>query len=383
MEPKRGGKFAFAFKAVGSDGRTVTDRVQANSEQEALAELARLGYRNAQLLDMQTSAIKLDDARSSLRLNFTAKEEMELRRQRNLADRLAWLFAKNVTIWGPLVGWLVLTIWQDGASTRQALWPCLGLIAFLLWFSWANVPGVLYNRALEASAWCRWSEVWRLMEWLARWKRWFNTPFPQHELLFRSATALAGLDRLGDALEMVAPLKQDASLRPGFFTMRCASIYAAARDYEGMAMCQREAHQVAPSPSNSVDLATTLARRLRNSAEAASLLDGVDVAQLAPLLQLFAYYARGVIAVNEGNPKAGLDWLQQSLEIAKTNVGTPLITSIILDARAFCALALAALGDRQAALAEYAAARPMLKARRDRELIARCEAAIGKRSTQK
>ncbi len=371
---------AFAFKAIDRDGHAVTERVQAQSEQDALQKLAQGGYRDVQLLDLQGSAVKLDDARSAARLKFTAQQELDLRRQKGLLNRLAWLFAQNVLIWGPLVAWLVWAIWRHGPGSRQALWPCLALIAFLLRFCWAVVPTVLYNRALEASVWCRWNEVLRIMNALTVWKQWFKkTPFPQHELLFRSATALAGLGQLDAAMVKVGPLQQDASLRVGFYAMRCASIFAAARDYQRVAQCQRQAHALAPSVTTAIDLATTLARRLGAEDEATALLDGVDVSKLAPAAQVFAYYARGIIAVNQSNPQVAMDWLTRSLSIAKANVGSPLMTGIILDARAHCALALAALGDMDTARAEFNAARPMLEAKRDQDMLQRCEKALNTR----
>ncbi len=371
------GKSAFVFKAISREGHAVTQRVQADSDTAALAQLERLGYRDVQLLDLQDSAIRLDDAHSVLRLKFTAQQEIDLRRQHGLVNRLAWLFARNAWIWGPLVAWLVWAIARYGAGAQQALWPCLALIAFFLRFCWAVVPTVLYNRALEASVWCRWSEVLRIMDALATWKKWFRkTPFPEHELLFRSAIALAGMDQLSAAMVRVAPMERDASLRPGFYAARCASIFAAARDYNRVAQCQRQAHVLAPSTGTAIDLATTLARRLNGADEASALLDGVDVAQLAPAAQVFAYYARGIIAINQANPRGALDWLTRSLTIAQANVGSPLMTGIILDARAHCALALAALGDRDAARLEFDAARAMLQARRDQEMLLRCESAL-------
>lgn len=369
--------FAFAFKAIDREGRAVTQRVQASSEQDALAKLEQGGYRDVQLLDMQGSAIKLDDARSLARLKFTAQQELELRRQKGLLNRLAWLFAQNVWIWGPLVAWLVWAIWRYGPASQQALWPCLALIAFFLRFCWAVVPTVLYNRALEASVWCRWNEVLRLMGALAWWKQRFSKiPFPHHELHFRSATALAGLGQLDAAMVRVGPLQDDTSLRPGFYAQRCASIFAAAHDYQRVAQCQRQAHALAPTVTTAIDLATTLARRLGGEEEATALLDGVDVSKLAPAAQVFAYYARGIIAVNQSNPKLAMDWLTRSLTIAKANVGSPLMTGIILDARAHCALALAALGDHDGARQEFAAARPMLQAKRDQDMLQRCEKAL-------
>jgi hypothetical protein len=329
-----------------------------------------------QLLDMEGSAIKLDDANSKRRLKFTAKDEIELRRQRGLINRIGWLFAKNSVIWGPLMIWLARAIWRHGLVSFNAAVPGIALVIFLLGFAWAIVPAVLYDRALEASIWCRWSEVLRIMDWLARWKKWFRTPFPEHELLFRAAAAEAGLGRLDAGLARVAPLEHDASLRPGFYAARKASIYAAARDFQHAALCQHEARKANPSPATTIDLATTLARRLCNTRAAAKLLDEIDVSRLAPAAQIFAFYTRGVIACDESNPTAALDWLTRSLEMAKTNPGSPLMQGIILDGRAHRALALAALGDKAAARADFAAARPMLEARRDTAMIAQCEAAL-------
>jgi tetratricopeptide (TPR) repeat protein len=366
--------YLFAYRAIDREGKLVTERIASASVQAAWDELRRLGYSDIEMLDDEHSAIREGDEESMRRLVFTAHEESEMRRQRSVLGRILWTLARNHLIWGPLLVWLALALARTERPWHAAIWPLALLAAFLLWFAWANVPSVLYNQALEASAWCRWREVERWMNWLARWKRWFRIPFREDELLVRTAIAEAGQGRLEAALARVAPLEKQ--MAPGFYQARLASIYWAARKYTRMALAQHEARRLNPSPSSNIDLATTLARWVGNPRAAAILLDEVDVAKVPPTARMFIAYARGVIAVNDGQPALALKWFSQLFELAHQHPGSPLMKGLLLDARAQFGLALAARGEREAARRHFEAAWPMLEARQDKDLMERCEAAM-------
>jgi hypothetical protein len=250
----------FSYRAVAPDGREVVDRVQAASAAAALATLRERGLRDIQLLDDENSAVQLRQREAARRLQISAKDEIAMRRQRSLSARVFWIFRRHAWTWGPLTAWLVYASWRDGGSLPA--WPAALLCTFLLWFAWATLPMVLYQQALEASAWCRWSETERWMRWLARWKAWFRIPFPAHEIAFRTAAARAGQGHLDEALASVAPLALDTSLAPGFYAMRLASLFQAAREHQRAGAQQQEAHRLAPTTSTAIDLGVTRVRWL-------------------------------------------------------------------------------------------------------------------------
>lgn len=367
-------RLSFSYRAVAPDGREVVDRVVAASAAAALAALHEQGLRDVQLLDDENSAARLGAPGSARRLEISARDEMAMRRQRSLSARVLWVFRRHAWVWGPLSAWLVYASWRDGWSLPA--WPAALLCTFLLWFAWATLPMVLYQQALEASAWCRWRETERWMRWLARWKAWFRIPFPAHEIAFRTATARAGQGRLDEALALVASWAQDRSLAPGFYAMRLVSVYQAARDHRQAGAQQQEAHRLAPSTSTAIDLGVTRVRWLDDLAGARELLDPIDAAPLPPLAQVFLHYGRGLIALAQNDPDAALQQLQQALERGRGLIGiAPGIQALLFDARAHYGLALARLGRAAEARAHFKAAYPMLKARGDAALIDRCKAA--------
>jgi len=372
--PPRGRLLHFGFRATSADGRTVTDRIAAPNAAAALGALRERGFTAIQLLDDEQSAVQDADPGSRTRLQFTAAEEQALRRRRSLASRLLWTFNRNAVIWGPLLLWAIAARWHD-PEHLPAL-PLALLTTFLLWFSWASVPTVMYQQALQASAWHRWAQVERWMRWLALWQRWFHVRMPLHELLVRRATALAGLGRLGEALELVAPLRTDPTLAATVSSpARFAPIYMAARNYLQAAQLQIQAHEQAPTVSTAIDLAFTRVRWLDDPAGAAALLAPIDAAPQPPLVRIFLASARGLVALAEGSSGLAILHFETALGEARAHAGTPLMQGMILDTRAHYGLALVAVGRRKEARAHFKAAMPLLKARGDHALIERCKAA--------
>lgn len=366
---------SFSFRARTLKGKLITDRIEAKTVDEAWSLLEQQGYKAIELLDEEISAIDLDNADSIRRLVFSAKEEQAMRAQKSLLVKIVWKFCRvgNVVIWLPLLIWLLYAV-LSGSSRADIVLPADLLIVYLLWFVWANIPGIMYNQALEASVWCRWREVEQWMRRSQRWKDWFKTPFPEHEMLFRLATAEAGQGRLAEALRRVAPLETDSSLASGFYYMRLASVFFARKDFQQAEKCQRKAHSLNPSASNIIDLANTLIRHSGNLAEAQALLDEIDVNKLSPSGKAFFYYGRGVLALETQQPEQACQYLEEVFSLSR-NMGLPLVQSLILDTRAYYGLALVAIGEPLLAKKHFEAARPLLVAQGDTELLARCNIA--------
>jgi hypothetical protein len=371
-------KLSLGFSATAPDGSVVTDRIEAVSTEGAWSALEQRGYTHITLHDNEHSAIKLDDAASRRRLVFSAAEEQAMRRTAGPVRKVlnSFLNKNNVFIWLPLLAWLGYQSSAQGFPSRATTVPAALLATFLIWFAWATVPGILYNLALEASAWHRWQEAERYMRIIAKWKSWFKIPFPDHEIRFRTATAEAGQGRLEDALAHVAPLEHDTSLAPGFYHARLSAVYFAAGNFAKVALCQHEARKRSPTPSSAIDLATTLARRLGNARAAQALLADVDVEKQPALVKAFVQYCKGVIAVGSGDAAGACDMLADCLALTRSFAGNPLMQGLVLDARAYYGLALAASGRGEEAAAHLKAARPMLVAREDTTLLAQCDAAL-------
>ena len=372
--------YSFAYKSISRSGESVTSRIEAESAADAWEQLQKQGCTNIEMLDDENSAIKLDDQASIQRLNFSASQEFGLRRQNSLSGRIFWSFRQtaNVMIWAPLLFWLVYSGVKNDWVGSVMLWPSILLMAYLAWFVWATIPSVLYWQAQEASAWCRWSEVERWMQWLARWKRWFNIPFPEHEMLFRTATAMAGQGRLNEALKLVEGMESDTGLATGFYQTRLASLFFAAKDFKRAAQLQQEARTLNPSASSTIDLAFTMAKWIGDFKTAKSLFDEVDIEKIHPLAKIFVFYGRGMIALNEKTYDVACRNLEEALEIGKNHFSTPLLKSVMAGALAHYGLGLAGLGKLNDARRFFELAQPLLVACKDTQLLNQCAAVQSK-----
>jgi len=372
--------FSFNYRATSPSGEPITSRVEAKSADDAWEQLQRKGYFEIELLDDENSAIKLDDHASVQRLKMSAKVELSLRQQDTLVGRILWSLrqSRNVMIWLPLLLGFVYYVFNNEWASIDVVISGGLLALYLAWFVWATIPSVLYWQAQEASAWCRWGEVERWMHWLARWKRWFNIPFPEHELLFRTATAMAGQGRLSEALRLVEGLANSNELAPGFYQTRLASLFFATKYYTRALQLQQEARTINPSASATIDLAFTMAKWIGDYQTARTLLDEIEIEKISPLAKIFVFYARGIVAIDLKEYDVASRFLEDALILGKNHFGTPLMKTVMAGALAYYGLGLAGLGRPSDAKRFFDLAKPLLEACKDTQLLAQCEAAQNK-----
>ncbi|MFZ6781218.1 hypothetical protein ACO0LD_30655 [Undibacterium sp. Ji83W] len=366
--------YAFNFTAKDHQSRTVTDRVEASSIEDAYDKLEKQGFRDIRVIDSKETAVNLDNADSRLRLRLSADHALQLQKQSSLAVRLTMLYAHNAGIWGPLLVWWAIANAMRGSQSVAALIPVMLFVAHLIWFIWATTPLVLYDRALDAGTWRRWADMERTMRFIARWKSWFKTPFPEHEIIFRLATAEAGQGRLEAALARAAVLKNDQTLAPGFYEGRLASVYFAAGKFQEVAITQQAARKINPGAANTVDLAVTLVRRLDNTKGAALLMAEIEDAKLSDLQQVIVLYCQGLIRLKNDEAKEALDLLTRAMELSK-DFGSPSMKYFVVEIQAHLALALCACKRHQEAIPHFSASRPFLEIWKDTDLLRLCDLA--------
>ncbi|MFZ6643122.1 hypothetical protein ACO0LL_25610 [Undibacterium sp. TC4M20W] len=366
--------YAFKFTAKDSQDRIVTDRVEASSIEAAYDKLEKQAYRDIRVIDSQKTAVNLDNVNSRLRLRTSAYHELQLQKKSSLVVTLAMLYANNAGIWGPILVWWVIATAILGGQSVGALIPALLFVIHLLWFIWAITPTVLYHRALDARTMLRWKEVERTMHFMARWKSWFKTPISNHEIIFRLASAEAGQGRLDAALARLEPLKGDHTLEPGLYERKLASVYFVTGQFQQVAIAQQAAYKLKPNLANTVDLATTLVRRLDNTEGAALLMEEIEGAKQSDLQRVFVLYCQGLIRLKNNEAKEALDLLTLSLELSK-DFGSPTMKSIVVEIQVHLALALCACQRHQDAAPLFSAARPFIEIWKDTDLLRLCDQA--------
>ena len=366
--------YAFNFTAKDPQGGTVTDRVEASSIEDAYDKLEKQGYRDIRVIDSKETAVKLDNANSRLRLKMSAKHTLQLQKQSSLVVTLIMLYARNAGIWGPLLAWWAIATAVRGMQSEAALLPTMLFAFHLIWFIWATIPVVLYHRVLEARNLLRWPEVERTLRFMARWKSWFKTPFRDHEIIFRLATAEAGQGRLEAALARAAVLKNDHTLAPGFYEARLSSVYFAAGKFQEVATTQQAARKLNPNVANTVDLAITLVRRLDNAKDAALLMAEIEDAKQSDLQRVFVLYCQGLIRLKTDQAYEALNLLTRALDLSK-DFGSPSMKYLVVDIQAHLALAMCACQRHQEAIPHFSASRPFLEIWKDTDLLRLCDLA--------
>ncbi len=392
---------SFSFRAKTQNGKIIIDRINAETVEEAWLILERKGYTAIELLDNEITAIKLNDENSRLRLQFSAEKALAMQAQKSIVLKLVRKFFSFPYISILLIllsGFIYLytTSFLDEygllfrTSAGDIRWELVYkfillskdfyvyliilVVGYLLWFAKMVMPMVMYNQALEASAWCRWREVEHWMRRLQYWKNRFKIPFPEHELLFRLATAEAAQGRLDEALQRVAHLETDSSLIPGFYHCRLASLFLVTRNFRQALDYQRKAFEINPSSTNTISLAHTLAQRFGDYSAAQALLDDVNDKKLPLMEKLFACYVRGIIALETGHPNQACQYLEEVFSLGR-NFGLPLMQGMLLEVSAYYALALVAIGKAEIAEKHFKRAYPMLITQGEAEFIARCDRA--------
>jgi tetratricopeptide (TPR) repeat protein len=138
--------------------------------------------------------------------------------------------------------------------------------------------------------------------------------------------------------------------------------------------CERKALEKNPSVANKIELALTLTQRFKDYSTAQAFLDEVKNKNLPQIEKLFAYYVRGIIALETGNPMQACEYLEDVFSLGHT-IGTPTMQGMLLNVSAYYALALVAVGETKIAEKHFKRAYPMLVAQGETDLIARCDRA--------
>jgi hypothetical protein len=375
----------FLFSAKNREGKDVTERVTAANASAARYALETRGYREIVFhTDEMTQAIHKS-------LGFEDKEEddawtaeMELKARRGRAN---WVRAFSslkplAIIWVPLLAWTVFAAIHFRTYHSLAGRICyLALPIFLdLWFIKFYVllvlPGIAYNSLLHAAVWHRWNKMrsWvKIIRWLNRIGK---SSVPEYELQLRLAGALAAEGKLPEALQLVAPFEQDPKISKGSYFGRLASIYGNAKDFQEMVRCQKKAvEQGTGSAGELIDYACGLVQRQKNVAVARTVLAEAKEKEITSLAARYVHFCEGMMAVEEQNYPAAKKSLMEALRMAADSMNQPLTQGWSNTVRAYLCIAIGNLGDKAKARSLVQEVEPLLKIRREDELLQRCQQA--------
>ncbi|HEV7226117.1 MAG TPA: hypothetical protein VGN42_25645 [Pirellulales bacterium] len=375
IAPRADGLREYILSAKNEAGKQITERVDAASADAAVETLRRRGLSEIVLHTDDVGAVYTQQ--SKIEQHISPKDYLGFRQPRGYLGRVAFV-ARNTYApnWKWKLGILVVLTarrWMDstwGAPDYLAIGILLAPLAWAF-VSQVSTPVLRYHKFFELVAWGRWSEVLQESDRL-------QGRLPEREIRWQRAKALAGLGRLAEGLEFVAPLASDPDAPRWLYFSRLSDVYAAANDWEAALTSLEKASAIAPGNATIlIDLAMSLLTRQRDLPRARQLLEQARAHALSDALAPAAAAVEGVLLLEEHKPDQARVKLEAGMAgLNKFRAASPLMGALLDRFRAYLALALAAVGDRAAAEREFRLAEPRLVALRRDELLARCRQAI-------
>jgi tetratricopeptide (TPR) repeat protein len=366
----------YLLSARDPKGRKVTECVEADSAEDAVAILREEGYADIVLHTDDVMAAVNPKRRVSKHL--TPRDLVELRLAKGYFSRALFLLRKlYATGWKSLLLLLVLvvTLAMLRHSWGMLEWLVIGALVFPVPFAlvFALFSGSRsYDRVLEAASWGRWEEVLELLPRMSK-------RVPPHERALREAQALAGSGRIGEGLALFEPFATNGEIPQWLYWARVAEVYGAARDRSQALVAKEKSLSLAPdNPTILIDVAAAVLwvkgdiRRARELLERAKQYPMVDIA--APFLQT----TEALIALETGDAEAARTKLEAALPKAVRLIGGNAVGRVAIDRiHGFLTIAHAQLGNSRLARAHFRRAEPRMRALGWDDLLRRCEHAIG------
>jgi tetratricopeptide (TPR) repeat protein len=360
------------------DGKSVTERLEAASADEAVQALRDRGYDEIVLHTGDVGA--LYSKQSAVASVITPRQFLWFR---DWPAPLAGFLIVTIQSYKQGWFWYLLALALLAYRTAQGLtWQALdvAIVIYLLFpplfalaaqFFFRGAAG-RYHRLMDAVAWGRWDEV------LAQADSVGGQVAPE-EVAFNKAKALAGLDRLDEALRAVEPFGDGQRIPPWLYWSRLAEVYEIAKRHDDAKAAMEKALELAPDNATLlVDMAETEAWRWHNPRRARELLARARAHALSDVLQPFAMRTEGLIRLEEGNAREARELLDDAFRRAERfRHASPLMGAVLDGMHAGLALACAAEGDLEAARRHYQRARPRLEALKLDDVLDRCEKALG------
>jgi hypothetical protein len=373
----------FLFSATSPDGTKVHDRIEAGNLDQARYALELRRYRDIEFHSDENTADISRAIRSGLKLPrvdpklWTAEDEVQSRRRRGLGAKLAWAARQHAPIFAALAVWVAVELHNGRPYGRLAWASFLALPLYVLWFIRLVLPITFFQLILEAAVWHDWRRLRRLVGFTRMVKKFVTTAIPDKELDIREATAWAAEGQLAVGLKLVEKYRGHSDVSEYLYLARLSGIYDAAGQHDRAVALMEEAAAKGPGGVTEwIDVALARIRRKRDAAGARAALAKIEGKEVPALAQAFRLLVEGLIATEERDDLRACEYYRAGLDKLQASAGSPLIQGLIAESRAGMALSLARLDQPDAARKILAQERPLLEARNETALLARCDAAL-------
>lgn len=361
----------FLFTAVNADGKSVTERIEAENLPQARYKLEVRGYTEITFHESELSAdvLNLFDEKHAKNQQKLLKQQVSSQYDTRLR-RHFFNILKFTWFWWAVILYL-LYVNQD---LRTVLW----FAGSVLVIGYLALPSVIFNRLHEAHCWDR----NKLVRFWARVAKLYNPvsflKIPELEIDIHLACADAREGNAENGLRRIAKYRTDPKVSERLYRLGVIRIYGNARDFDKvLQLLESSLNGGNVFTEELLDYAVCLARRHKQTSRARGVLERVFETELTALANLFVGYCQGVIEVEDGNFSQAEFYLKQVSKQLEPFRQNTFMVGLKSEVKAFLAVALAGSGEKDEAQKLFAEAKPYLIAIRENELLRRGEEAVG------
>ena len=361
---------SFLFTAVNRDGKSVTERVEAENLSQARYKLELHNYSEITFYESELSAEtdKLFTKKQVEAKNKYLQNQVSMQYDTSITRHFINLFKASAIFWLIIIG---CTLYAQNAITFLVL---IGVVVFSFYMS---VPVIIFNRLHEAHCW---SSNRRARFW-SRTAKLFNpilyVKIPAIEIDSYLACADAREGNLESALQRIMKYRNDPQISKRTFDLRLVRIYGNAKDFDKvLSLLESSLDEGNGYTEELIDYAICLARRHKQTSRAKGVLQKVFDSELTAMANLFIPYCQGVIEVEDGNYSQAEFYLKQAAKELEPFKKNTYLVGLKSEVKAFLAMALGRSGEKGEAEKLFEEAKPYLVAVSDKELLERCEDAL-------
>lgn len=364
----------FLFTAVNSDGKKITDRIEAENLGQAKYALDLRGF---SLIEFHQSELNQDilntfDDKIKKAYQNNMKDgsiyEVESQFDTSHLHYFKFLLKKSWFSWLIIIGGAIYV--PNLVSIGLLVLSCVAMI-------YVSLPSILHKQSqLEYFK----QNNSKARFWL-NFLSWFNIigfhKIPQ----FHIDSSLAGLDaregNLTNALQRISKYQNDPKVSKRMFNNAFISTYGQARNYDEMLnSLENTLHEGNVYPEEMLDYAICLANRHKQTSLARKVLDKVYDLEMTAILKPFLPFCQGVIELEDGNISQAEFYLKIAANDMKPYEKNDLLIGSRIQLKAFLSIVLAKTGQREEAAKLFQESKWYLEAAQEEELLQKCEAAL-------
>lgn len=361
---------SFLFTAVNRDGKSVTERVEAENLAQAKYKLEIQGYSEISFYesDLSEDTWNLFDEKNKKSKQEFLQRQVEIQYNTSYWQHVFFCLKLTAILWIPLTVWVALS-WS--------FFSFLSLGLFFAVFIYLSLPVIFYDKLLMAHFR---AQNFKVRFWVKISKLFNNISFlkiPPADLDSRLSCADAREGNLKLALSRMEKYQNVEKVPRRLLNIYLGSIYGNAKKYDELLKLQENALQEGNiSSEEMIDYAMNLARWQKKTNFAREILDKALDSEMTAMMQLFVPFCKGLIEIEDGNFPQAEFYLQLASKQIEPFKKNGYLVGLRSEIKAFLSIVLGTRGEKAEAAKLFYEAKPYLLAHKETDLLRRCEGAI-------